>query len=244
MMQFRQIKGVKAMSNRWNNYQYCDEFLFLDAAFLWLEIEPNDEQRSDPPVSVKGLQDRKFVKSKRWEEFLLQEDNEEFIFKKVLEMRKDKIFSLCVPLSMFGPKEDRDYRSQEERWAIEKEKPCSDAERKEVFEASIYNVTREELLCFADSLGEKPMFLFPEATDKVSSGWNKGEGVSRPKYQELIKALCYAVKIDLKDKEATGKLLKLVDMSKAKLCDSTIRGILDEVESSRLNNSNRRTRKK
>jgi hypothetical protein len=238
------------MTIRWADYKYCEEISFLEAAFLWLEIEPNHKPKREPPIHVKGLEDKieKFVKQKRWEELLSKEDNQEkFIFDQVLENRKRKIFSY-LDFNLFDdekPEEDRDTRSKQERWKTAKKKPCSNAEREAVLDTMpcpYDRVTREELLCFADSLGEKPKFLFSE--NESSDGWNKGE-ISKSSYQELIKVLCIEhLEIDIKDKNAVGKIKLLAQKIGNRISDATIRDILDEVEPSRLNNSNRRPRKK
>jgi hypothetical protein len=229
----------------WNDYQYCDEFSFLEAAFLWLEIEPNDKQKKEPPIHVKGLNDKikKFVISKRWEKLLSQkEDAEGFIFKQVLEKRKDKIFSSFSELeNLFGPKEDRDDRSQEERWVIEKEKPCSEVEREEVFArmppGEFYDsVTREELLCFADLLGEKPKFLFPEMMTniaKITTSDSEDKPLptkKRNSYLKLIKGLLQKQGIDPSERGIAKILVGIVKDAKQSLESDAIRGILKEIQ--------------
>jgi hypothetical protein len=239
------------MTIRWADYQYCEEFSFLEAAFLWLEIEPDHNPKSEPPVRVRGLKDKikKFVKPKRWEELLSKVDNQEkFIFDQVLEIRKREIYPWFgfEPLSICdGPEEDRplDNRSKEERWKIAKKKPCSAAEREGVLAQMPWpedHVTREELVCFAESLGEKPKFLFSE--NESGDGWEKGE-TSKSSYQKLIKILAHALNIDLTHSEAGGVIQVKAGLAKIKISEPTVLKILDEIHPSRLKNSNRRAKR-
>jgi hypothetical protein len=235
------------MTIRWADYQYCEDFSFLEAAFLWMEIEPNHKKRSRAPVPVSGLENKieKFVKSKRWEKLLSQKDDEEaFIFAQVLAKRKDKIFDL-LDFHLCEPEEDRDYRSKEERWEIAKTTPYSDAEQREVLAmmpGKYDRVTREELLCFADSLGQKPKFLFPESIQQDDEGWEKGEA-SKSSYQKLIKILAHTLNIDLTHSEAGGVIQVKAELAKIKISEPTVLKILDEIHPLRLKNSNRRAKR-
>jgi hypothetical protein len=223
-----QAEGSKIMSNKWNDYRYCDDFSFLDAAFLWLELDSNHEQTRNPPVAVKGLKDKmeKFVKSKRWEKLLsLQEDKEGFIFEEVLNLRNEKKVSIApyVPRKTV-PSDDLDPK-----------RPCSDVERQELFTqmppgSSKDSVSKEELQCFADSLEEKPKFLFPEMRDdSIKNLEDKVHPKKRNSYLKLIKGLLQKQGIDPIERGNIKILIGIVESAGQTLEKDAIGDILREV---------------
>lgn len=177
------------MSRPWDLYLHKQLISLEEAAFLWLEIEPN-QGYDYVPFNV--LQMKRILEEKL---FALRHPNIPF-------------YNVDGSINAFAP-----------RYAP----TASPNELKEI----------------AKQLGENPKFLFPEAREQESNGWNKGE-ISKSSYQELIKILAHALNIDLTDKESGGAILIKAGLAKIKLSDATVRKILDEIHPSRLNNSNRK----
>jgi hypothetical protein len=252
------------MEINWEVYHRVPKFKLLEAAFLWLEIEPSEELLASPPYRVQTMQrvlndaldDIKAQELIQEAEKLARKEGIPKVdvlkrlfsdppnepkqrivpgyLPKLLPIERSRREMVYEIIRIFGI--DSDHLT-ESSWESLTRDWCTDLNLEKT-------VSRDCLIKVAEAWNESPKFLFSEETVNPMSddGFEKGKP-RKSSYQKLIEALCLSVNIDLKSKDAVGKIKVWADRVGNGISDTTIRKILDEVETSRLKNSNRRNRK-
>ncbi len=200
------------MSINWELYDLLERFWLVEAACLWLEIEPTTQIKENPPHEVirimSFMEEKLYVYRAGW----------------AAPSKLIKTDGHPLPVETCRVRHGINYSLEEARNQI----PL---------------VFKSDLLKLAQELGKKPKFLFQEAREQDDEGWKKGK-IGKRSYQKLIKVLChFEGKIDLEDINVVSKIKALAERTGNNISDPIIRGILDEVDPSRLNRSNRRTGK-
>jgi hypothetical protein len=220
---------------QWEIYHRAGSFPLLEAAFLWLEIEPTPELLVSPPHRVLTL-----MKIMEHEIDIIQFEFWLAVAERIMESKKLS-FSEAVEYIVKPIPSELELEIRELLPSVKKQKPRTDFEAKRALRNHMAfdskngtkSVHTVELKKLADKWEEKPKFLFPDFEEKFN----------KTSYYKLIKVLCAAAKIDIKSKDAAGKILAQSQLTGIKITEPTILKILDEVEQSRLFNSNRRTKK-
>jgi hypothetical protein len=237
------------MGIRLDIYQKVKKFSILDAAYLWLEKDPNEIKSYDVGCIEELITEHLNLRQKRWAVFLSQQDDpEKTIHKLVVENRKIHLRNSFdfLPISLgWEPAEERYKKSlsQDEKdklWENAQEDPVTEKERQVLFSEMppgvSSDVTREELIEVAEKLGEKPRFLFPEISKNNSETIAQNieelplHTKKRNSYLRLIKGLLKKQGINPGERGIAKSLVGIVKDAKQSLEADAIRGILKEVQ--------------
>jgi hypothetical protein len=220
---FRQIERGRRMAIRWDIYQKSEEFKLIDAALLWLEIEPTPEIRESPPfaalklieqmateinqikyefwISVAGdLAQKEGISEVRSTQNVMgiSEVEAASAAQRRIDLAAVSYYAANVQPINYGNLLDQ-ARMDLRKW-VRGDMPLSGEQ----------TVTKHDLEKLAKSREETPKFLFPEAIEQDNNEWNKGE-VSKSSYKKLINALLAKENINSLNSEAAGQIEKIVD---------------------------------
>jgi hypothetical protein len=252
------------MTIRWEIYHKVQNFKLIDAALLWLEIEPSEELIDSPPYRVRTMQQvlSDAVNDVRGDELIqeCQKTAESQGVSKVDVLKrffKDPPKRRSTSKNVLSAQEyyfDRENYNQRgiygRRDMAHEIVRIFGIDSESLTEQSWENLVRDwnantnierivsrvHLIKVAEAWDEAPKFLFSEG------GFEK-EGGCISSYQKIIKILAHDLGIDLTNKNAVGVILHKAELAGINITDPTVLKILDEVCPSRLNNSNRKNRK-
>jgi hypothetical protein len=228
------------MSIRWETCQKTHAFSLLEAAFLWLEIEPTKEGLESPPY---------FVEARR--KLLSHEIN---------RYHKEWMHRFVHSLMQTGISEDEAFdeyiRSVQEnfvenmrQWGLteqqiieKKERICktlvtkSDRFKLQCEDTEINEVSSDTLKEIAKRLDERPKFLFPENMNNIAEITTSDSEdkplhtKERKSYLRLIKGLLKKVSTYQSTEVKAIQLEGWVSEAGESLGDDKIRNILKEID--------------
>jgi hypothetical protein len=241
------------MSIHWETYQKIYRFSLLEAAFLWLEIEPTQENLESPPHSVEARRKLLNDEINHYIHQLVTDDfysllksglSEEEAIDEFLRLPNKKVYKVFLMGLTEHQKVQEEERSPETP-ITQIDQYYAYFEYREIKE--INSITLKEI---AKILNERPKFLFREEIKKLDSERQKNDegkwkGVRKSSYIKLMKFLLKAGNFNIQDKSTARTIAEKAQREGIEMLDEdTLRSLLDEVESSRLNNTNRRRKPK
>jgi hypothetical protein len=247
------VEGEKCMSIHWETYQKTHKFSLLEAAFLWLEIKPTKEDLESPPYCVEARRKLLNDEINHYIHQLVTDDfysllksglSEEEAIDEFLRLPNKKVYQVFLMGLTEHQKLQEEERSPETP-ITQRDHYYTYFEYREIKE--INSITLKEI---AKTLNERPKFLFREEIKKLDSERQKSDegkwnGVRKSSYRKLINFLFKEAKLDINDINIVSAIqLKAQTANIEVLDDDTLRSLLDEVEPSRLNNTNRRRKPK
>jgi hypothetical protein len=227
------------MSIHWETYQKTHTFSLLEAAFLWLEIEPTKEGLESPSHPVEAR--RKLLNDE------INRYYKEWMYLSVHSLMQtgiseDEAFDQYIRSAQENFVENmREWGLTEQQIIEKKEQICktlitkSDRFKLQFEDTEINEVSSNTLREIAKKLDERPKFLFPEIMIDIA-GVTPSDNVEiintkrRNSYLKLIKGLLHDREIDPGERGIAKGLEGMVKAAKQSLGDDVIRDILKEVQ--------------
>lgn len=206
------------MTINWEFWDVIDDFDYFTAACLWLDIEPEPDERQKPRSEVKALIDLFKTKQEQsgYEKFerLQQSDHE--------------------MANLFRSKPStKDIQDHVEKIANQLKSSNRRVKRNSIQKTN--DISRWELREIAKSLELRPRLLFKDATrvesqilDDIDPTDKILDTRSNNSWRRLVKILAIASKNYPMDSSTVGNLIEIAQLNGIKLCKDTIRACLKE----------------
>lgn len=231
-------------------YQFRKDFKLIEAAFLWLEVDPSEELTEDPRIkSMKkaigeaSYESSKSVRDREIKSILkdVSEGNDQAIRYKfgssVLDQFKSAAFEA-----------DRRLLSCTNKFIGLPEPTREDVERlfplyskNDIEDGSI--LSRSELKEIAENWGDRPRFLYPDKKPTPSLSENQ---VHNNSFHCFVKAYCKLQELNIEQREGLAQeIMKKLDMDGIDHPQAdTMRKIIKQVQGQSINNAGRAKPKK
>jgi hypothetical protein len=249
---FGWIEGERVMAIRWEIYHRVQDFKLIDAAFLWLEIEPSEELLASPPYTVRTMQQVlndavNDITSEKLIQHAKKAAEKEGISK--VDVLK-RLFSnppkrRPIILNEFAPPENLSPRDMAQElvriFGIDSdsltENSWEDLTRQWNTNTNLEKVvSRDHLMEVAEAWNESPKFLFPEMMKdiaKITASDSEDKPLNpkkRNSYLRLIKGLLNRVSKSHPGEVTAKELSGWVKDAGEELGQDAIRAILKEIK--------------